>query len=96
MAGFEFRRLERFRWEAYEVLDGGTPIGFVSCLPEGLWLAYRDDGLRRSGFPTQEAGAAFLQHLAQQLADEGADLQSAPVPQGPPSLTVRPHREQQA
>jgi len=55
-----FHALERFRWEAYEVFSETESLGFVSRLPEGLWLAYRLTGALPPKFPSRDDAARAL------------------------------------
>ncbi len=56
----QFERLAKVRWEAYSVSIAGKAAGYVSCLPEGLWIAYRDNGTLPGRFETREEAAAAL------------------------------------
>jgi hypothetical protein len=56
----ELRLLDRFRWEAYEVMFDQRSLGFVSLMSEGLWLAYREDGFRMKDLPDRQAAVVAL------------------------------------
>ncbi len=55
-----FERVERFRWAVFTVLLGDRALGFVSELPEGLWIAYRAGSVVPGQFPDRESAAQCL------------------------------------
>jgi hypothetical protein len=60
-APLTFTPVARVRWPTDAVAQGAQPLGFVSLLPEGLWLAYRADGsVGRAD--SQAAAGALLAH----------------------------------
>lgn len=56
----QFERLSTVRWETYSVAFAGETAGYVTCLPEGLWIAYRDDGKAPGRYATREEAARAL------------------------------------
>ena len=56
----QFTPLTAVRWEAYSVTVAGKEVGYVACLPEGLWFAYRDDGKLPGRYGTRAEAAAAL------------------------------------
>ncbi len=68
----KFSRVRRFSWPVFAVRWNGDVVGFVSQLPEGEWIAYRQSGPLSGSFPSRNAAADALT----------ASLQ--PVPEGRP------------
>ncbi len=70
MAGaVKFSRVRRFSWPVFGVSWNGDVVGFVSQLPTGEWIAYRQSGPLPGCFTSRAAAADALTASRQPLPE---------------------------
>ncbi|HZQ34453.1 MAG TPA: hypothetical protein VFD32_00870 [Dehalococcoidia bacterium] len=70
MAGApKFSRVRRFAWPVFTVSWHGEAVGFVSQLPTGDWIAYRQTGPLAGSFASRTAAAEALTASLQPLPE---------------------------